>query len=313
MGPLTTELLLEELEELCTAQRVGEELTEVEAPALHPQLCGGHHPAGDTRTGGGGWGGCTRSPRHRVVAPGLPGPPRPLPAPRPGVGVRVRRVGRGPMGAYVGAFMAQYVVSSVIQGLLGRQPDMMGSWGTYCSLNLMYLPGAGAGGGQGRRPQPHYVPAVVPAASGDAAGPARGRDTCSGSAMSSALPTATAGAAHPSRQMDDFTRVLAMAFLQYSIWGRPRAHRAHQGPAPCRGAPSPTPSPRSPPACSSPCSWPARDARSRVRAWGRAGPRAHQPCPAPPRESTRMCIPSPTQPPAPPLMPFPKLPSTALG
>lgn len=42
--------------------------------------------------------------------------------------------------------MAQYVVSSVIQGLLGRQPDMMGSWGTYCSLNLMYLPGVVAGG-----------------------------------------------------------------------------------------------------------------------------------------------------------------------
>lgn len=24
--------------------------------------------------------------------------------------------------------------------------------------------------------------------------------------------------------MDDFTRVLAMAFLQYSIWGRPTGH-----------------------------------------------------------------------------------------
>lgn len=42
---------------------------------------------------------------------------------------------------YVGAFMAQYMVSSVIQGLLGRQPDMTGSWGTYCSLNLRYLHG----------------------------------------------------------------------------------------------------------------------------------------------------------------------------
>lgn len=36
--------------------------------------------------------------------------------------------------------------------------------------------------------------------------------------------TATAAATHPSRQMDDFTRVLAMAFLQYSIWGRPTGH-----------------------------------------------------------------------------------------
>lgn len=53
---------------------------------------------------------------------------------------------------YVGAFIAQYVVSSVIQGLLGRQPDMIGSWGTYCSLNLMYLPGSAAGGGQGHHP-----------------------------------------------------------------------------------------------------------------------------------------------------------------
>lgn len=61
MGPLTTELLLEELEELCAAQRVSEELTEVEAPALHPQLRGGQHPAGDTGAGGEGWGGCTRS------------------------------------------------------------------------------------------------------------------------------------------------------------------------------------------------------------------------------------------------------------
>lgn len=33
---------------------------------------------------------------------------------------------------------------------------------------------------------------------------------------------------------------------------------------------------------------------------GGPGPRAHQPCPAPPRGSTPMCIPSPTQPPAPP-------------
>lgn len=77
-------------------------------------------------------------------------------------------------GTYVGAFMAQYVVSSVIQGLLGRQPDMMGSWGTYCSLNLMYLPGVVAGGDQGHQPQPPWghdgdvwelcrVPAPLPA------------------------------------------------------------------------------------------------------------------------------------------------------
>lgn len=59
-------------------------------------------------------------------------------------------------GTYVGAFMAQYVVSSVIQGLLGRQPDMMGSWGTYCSLNLIYLPGVVAGGNQCHQPQPPW-------------------------------------------------------------------------------------------------------------------------------------------------------------
>lgn len=35
--------------------------------------------------------------------------------------------------------MAQYVMSSVIHGLLGRQPEMMGSWDIYCSLNLRYL------------------------------------------------------------------------------------------------------------------------------------------------------------------------------
>lgn len=35
--------------------------------------------------------------------------------------------------------MAQYVMSSVIQGLLGRQPEIMGSWDIYCSLNLRYL------------------------------------------------------------------------------------------------------------------------------------------------------------------------------
>lgn len=52
--------------------------------------------------------------------------------------------------------MAQYVVSSVIQGLLGRQPDMMGSWGTYCSLNLMYLPRVVAEGDQGHPPQPPW-------------------------------------------------------------------------------------------------------------------------------------------------------------
>lgn len=32
--------------------------------------------------------------------------------------------------------------------------------------------------------------------------------------------TGAAAATHPSRQMEDFTLVLAMAFLQYSIWGQ---------------------------------------------------------------------------------------------
>lgn len=50
-GSLTTELLLEELEELCAAQRVQQELTEVEAPALHPQLRGGRHPVGSVQEG----------------------------------------------------------------------------------------------------------------------------------------------------------------------------------------------------------------------------------------------------------------------
>lgn len=45
----------------------------------------------------------------------------------------------------------------MIQGLLGRQPDMMGSWGTYCSLNLRYLQGAVAGRA-GPRPAAHHGP-----------------------------------------------------------------------------------------------------------------------------------------------------------
>lgn len=53
LGPLTAELLLEEFEELRPAQGVHEELAEVEAPALHAQLRGGRHPAGDTGVGAG--------------------------------------------------------------------------------------------------------------------------------------------------------------------------------------------------------------------------------------------------------------------
>lgn len=53
LGPLTTELLLEELEELCPAQGVVDELTEVEAPALHTQLRGGCHSVGDSGIGAG--------------------------------------------------------------------------------------------------------------------------------------------------------------------------------------------------------------------------------------------------------------------
>lgn len=160
--------------------------------------------------------------------------------------------------------MAQYVVSSVIQGLLGRQPDMMGSWGTYCSLNLMYLPGAGAGGGQGCCPQPRYLPALLPAASGDAAGPAWGQDTSLGSAVPSALP--------PPRPLPLTPR--GRWTTSPGSWPWPSCStRSGAGPRgtsrPCAPSPTPSPtsSPRSPPACSSPCSWPARDARSRVRAW----------------------------------------------
>lgn len=129
---LTAKLLLEEVKELRPAQGVGEELAEVEAPALHTQLRGGLHPEGNTSVGAG-------------MAPSPPCTPC--------IGVEGRTgAGSPPEGTYVGAFMAQYVVSSVIQGLLGRQPDMMGSWGMYCSLNLMYLPGAAAGGGQDHHP-----------------------------------------------------------------------------------------------------------------------------------------------------------------
>lgn len=122
--------------------------------------------------------------------------------------------------------MAQYVVSSVIQGLLGRQPDMMGSWGTYCSLNLMYLPGAGAGGDQGRRvPSPTTcLPCPAPGRLGGCCRASSGPGHVLGLRGALGSATTTAAAAHPSRQMDDFTRVLAMAFLQYSIWGRPTGH-----------------------------------------------------------------------------------------
>lgn len=178
--------------------------------------------------------------------------------------------------------MAQYVVSSVIQGLLGRQPDMMGSWGTYCSLNLMYLPGVAAGGDQGHQPQPPWghdrdvvgmcpsstepqlpslLRAVVPATSCcDVGAPV----SLTGTQPMAGAATAT----HPSRQMEDFTLVLAMAFLQYSIWGQVQGR--------CWGAwqlvpprSCPHPSPHSPLACSNPCSWSARDTRGWVRArWG---------------------------------------------
>lgn len=40
---------------------------------------------------------------------------------------------------YMGSFIVQYVVLSVSHGLLGRQPDRVGSWGAYCSWNWMYL------------------------------------------------------------------------------------------------------------------------------------------------------------------------------
>lgn len=88
-GSLTTELLLEELEELCAAQRVHQELTEVEAPALHPKLRGGRHPAGSVWEGLGAAG----------TAPTVQGCLCPLPATIPGL--------VAPRGAYVGAFIAQ--------------------------------------------------------------------------------------------------------------------------------------------------------------------------------------------------------------
>lgn len=164
----------------------------------------------------------------------------------------------GDWGTYVGAFMAQYVVSSVIQGLLGRQPDMMGSWGTYCSLNLMYLPGVVAGGDQGHQPQPPW------GHNGDMVGMwlsfaepqlhsllRAGAQRCQHQLLGCGCPChpdrdpAVAGAAaatHPSRQMEDFTLVLAMAFLQYSIWGQAqgRCWGAWQL-VPPRAAPTPRP------------------------------------------------------------------------
>lgn len=75
-----------------------------------------------------------------------------------------------------------------------------------------------------------------------------------------------AAATHPSRQMEDFTLVLAMAFLQYSIWGQAqgRCWGAWQL-VPPRSCPHPLP--HSPLSCSNPCSWPARDTQGWVRAW----------------------------------------------
>lgn len=53
LGSLTAELLLEEFEELCPAQGVHDELTEVETPALHTQLRGGRHPVSNSSIGAG--------------------------------------------------------------------------------------------------------------------------------------------------------------------------------------------------------------------------------------------------------------------
>lgn len=76
-----------------------------------------------------------------------------------------------------------------------------------------------------------------------------------------------AAATHPSRQMEDFTLVLAMAFLQYSIWGQAqgRCWGAWQL-VPPRSCPHPLP--HSPLSCSNPCSWSARDTRGWVRHGG---------------------------------------------
>lgn len=105
--------------------------------------------------------------------------------------------------------------------------------------------------------------------------PAQGGGALLGSAMASVLPITIGhvlrGAAsplqdgaHPSRQMDDFTLVLAMAFLQYSIWA---SHGHKSGPC-APQQPHGCPIPHSPPACSSPCSWPGRDVQGWVRAQG---------------------------------------------
>lgn len=40
---------------------------------------------------------------------------------------------------HTSAFMVQWAVSSEIQGLLGRQPCIMGSWFRYCSLYFTKL------------------------------------------------------------------------------------------------------------------------------------------------------------------------------
>lgn len=55
---LTTELLLEELQELHPAQGVIDQLTETKTPALHPELGGCRHPAG--RQAREGW--CAEAP-----------------------------------------------------------------------------------------------------------------------------------------------------------------------------------------------------------------------------------------------------------
>lgn len=97
----------------------------------------------------------------------------------------------------------------MIQGLLGRHPDMMGSWGPCWLLNFRYL--------------------GVP--EGNAGWP-RGQSCIKGLGWEGTLAAST----HASRQTEDFTRFLHSAFLKHSIWNT----RAESGPRAGRWLPYPS-------------------------------------------------------------------------
>jgi len=233
LGPLTAELLLEEFEELCPAQGVSEELAEVEAPPLHTQLGGGQHPAGDTA-----WGLAAGSPQ-------LPAPPR---APSCGLGYWVSAAPTGRLRGGVHGPVRGVVRDPGVAGQAAGHDGVVG----HVLLVELDVP-ARSGGWRRPRPPSHCchqpravtgtcsgprlrsLPQVPAAGRGDAGAPVTPTGTCPRPGQ----PLAT----HPSRQMDDFTLVLAMAFLQYSIWGRPRGQTSGGPGSLCPPGAAPTPHP----------------------------------------------------------------------